>query len=300
MKKYTFLWLVLSVFFLVPHAYAAEAFFADDFVSQKEFWINNKTTCQAMRIHKNWFLTAAHCVEACRSSSCNLKMLLAVGEVTATANLSASDVFIPEQYMDKDGKANVLWDIALLHYKPSSYVYQTLDGGITDFETFSQAMKEDPELKVQWRGAANPVYPAVVVYSSEEEMFFNDDIVVPRWTQGVLSYRSSPDHILYTGKRTAMWVSDGFGVDKGNSGGGVLLENGNLLGVVSAKRNNDMPARIRQAFPEFAHSSEFFMFTGLSKKTTWPFVEKTLSRYGNRVKTAKLKRLPPPDSVPSL
>ncbi len=300
MKTHTFLLAVLclcSYFF--PSVAQGKDIFADDFVSQKEFWINNRSTCQAIRIHKNWFLTAAHCVEACRSSACNIKVLLAVGEVTASANLSASDVFIPQQYMGKDGKANVLWDVALLHYRPSAVRYQTWEGAVADGDDFAQAMQADPELKTQWRGAVRPAYPALVVYSGQEEKFFNDDIIVPRWTQGELTFRSSPDHILYTGKKTAMWVSDGFGVDHGNSGGGVLLENGDLLGVVSAKRNNDMPANIRQAFPEFAQSSEFFMFTGFSKKTTWPFVKNTLARYGDSVKTVKLKKLEPEQPIVS-
>ncbi len=295
MKKLLLLIAVWSLFFVAPVAVMAaeEKFFSDDFITQKEFWINNKATCQAVRIHKNWFLTAAHCVEACRHKSCQLRILLAVGNVTASAVLSSSDVFIPEEYTEGKEAGTVLWDIALLHYRPATYDYISAETGVVDMATFSKAMKEDPDLKAQWQGAQRPQLRPLVVYSGPELMHLPENIVVPRWTRGDLSYFSHPKYILYAGQKQALWVSDGFGVDHGNSGGAVQLANSlGIVGVVSARKNNDLPADVRREFPAFGQNGEFFMFTGLSKKTTWPFVRDTMGRFGDSVKTEKLRPIP--------
>lgn len=295
MKKIFLFLLVSTVVFSFPAPVRAEGaeFFSDDFVSQKEFWINNRATCQAVRIHQNWFLTAAHCVEACRHKSCNLRILLAVGKVSAYAELSSSDVFIPKQYNEGKSAGTVLWDMALLHYKPTSYTFVSAENGPVDMETFSKAMKTDPDLKAQWKGAQKPDVRPLVVYSGQELMHLPENIVVPRWTRGDLTYFSNPKYILYAGQRQALWISDGFGVDHGNSGGAVeLADSLGILGVVSARKDNDLPADVRREFPEFGQSGEFFMFTGVSKRTTWPFVRDTMARYGDSVKTQKLHPIP--------
>ena len=291
MKKILFTLFICTLPAVFPglsHGARAE-FFSDDFVTQKEFWINDRATCQAVRIHKNWFLTAAHCVEVCQHKSCNLRMMLAVGKVSAFAELSSSDVFIPNEYTETNEAGSVLWDMALLHYKPTSISYVSAEGGPADQETFARAMRQDPDLKAQWEGAQQPRLRPVVVYSGPGLMHLPENIVVPRWTQGELSYFSNPTYILYAGQRQAMWVSDGFGVEKGNSGGAVQLANSlGIIGVVSARKANDLPADVRREFPAFGANGEFFMFTGFSKKTTWPFVRDTISRYGDSVKVKKL------------
>ena len=69
---------LLSLFLLgAGYACAQDAF---DY-AQKEyeltFTVRGKTqtvSCQAVRFHKNWFLTAAHCVSPCKNYSCQMRM----------------------------------------------------------------------------------------------------------------------------------------------------------------------------------------------------------------------------------
>ena len=73
MKKYLFL---LGVVLFGALAARAEVF-ANDYEFQKQLLINGSDTCQAVRIHENWFLTSAHCVAKCKTAACDLRLILA-------------------------------------------------------------------------------------------------------------------------------------------------------------------------------------------------------------------------------
>lgn len=262
--------------------------YADDYVLQKQYAINGRGTCQAVRIHQDWFLTAAHCVEKCVHASCQIRLFLAMSDsAMATADLSSSDVIVPHQFQEKQ---TALWDVALLHYRPNSYEFRS-EGGPIDEESFLKIVQKDPALKRQWQGAVDPEVPALAVYTGPSLMHLIDNIIVPRWEMGHMTYLNHPEYILYVGKKQALWVTDGFGVSEGNSGGGVWLENGNLVGIVSAKKENDFPNFARAVLPQLGQAGEFFLFTGFSKKTTLPFIQNTLRAYGADVKTTKLKQI---------
>ena len=289
---------IIGLCFLAPIA-GAEVF-SDDFVSQKQLAILNRTsnqpsTCQVIRIHENWFLTSAHCVKNCETDRCQLRVLLARGkEVSALADISDRDIFISKEYQEGKLAGSVFWDIALLRYRPERYEFKTNDGYLIDRETFEQALRKDSVLRRQWKGAVDPVLPELIVYSGPELMQLDkkDNVIVPRWTDGAMTYYTNPNYVLYAGKRQAMWVTDGFGVTEGNSGGGVWTEqDGGLLGVVSAKQDNQLPTAVKEAYPQLGKTTEFFAFTGFSKKTTWKFVEEVLKQYGDEVKTKKLKKI---------
>jgi len=289
---------------VIPALVQAEVY-TDEYMVQKQYLINGKSTCQAIRIHQNWFVTAAHCVKDCAEQGCQLKMLLAVGEnITVSADLNASHVYIPPKYTEElaqeKPKSAVLigWDMALLHFTSSTYNFESTDGVVVERAVFDKALKKDKNLRAQWKAAIEPVVRPLVLFSSEHITHLNDNLVVPRWDWGEMTYFSDPNYILYLGKRQAVWVSDGFGVEKGNSGGGVLLDsNGGIMGVVSVKKDNDLPPQVLEQFPEFAQTSDFFMFVGFSQKTTWKFVKETLRQFNDRVKTTKLKVEEPPEPV---
>ena len=290
---------VIGLLCLLAPLVGAEVF-SDDFVSQKQVAITNLTTkesstCQLIRIHENWFLTSAHCVDACVEEGCQLRVLLAMGrKVNALADISDRDIFVPQEYREGKLAKSVFWDVALLRYRPESYEFKTNDGRLLDADEFRQALKKDSVLRRQWNGAIKPALPELIVYSGADLMTLDksENVVVPRWTDGNMTYYTNPNYVLYTGKRQAMWVTDGFGVSKGNSGGGVWTEqDGGVLGVVSAKQMNMLPSQVRQAYPQLGKTAEFFAFTGFSKKTTWKFIEDILKQYGDEVKTRKLRKI---------
>ena len=104
---------------------------------------------------------------------------------------------------------------------------------------------------------------------------------------------SDPKTVLYFGERASLWGADGFGVDHGNSGGAVVLADGGVVGVATAKKDNNLPSDVRQAFPKFGQAEDFFLFTGFAPKTTLKFIQQTLLRFGDRPRTQKLRKVTP-------
>ncbi len=276
---------------------AKNGLYIDDFVFQKQLIIDNKNTCQAFFIHKNWLATSAHCVESCIESACRVKVLLAQGEINASAELSARDVFIPKEYrtVDKDQRVRThkVWDMALLHYQPQEFLYEFAEGGNATRAEFEQALQKDRKLRVQWKGAMRPQIPVLHTYNGPELMTLNENLIVPRWNWGELEMFSNPKTVLYFGERASLWAADGFGVDHGNSGGAVTLADGGVVGVATAKMNNNLPSDVRRAFPTFGKADDFFLFTGFAPKTTLKFIQNTMLKFGDRPRTQKLRKVVP-------
>ncbi len=291
--------LVLMFLFTPLLALAARGVYADDFAFQKQLILDNKNTCQAFRIHKNWFVTAAHCVESClNGGACHVRVLLAQGEeMKALYDFHPREIFVPQEYQYKDEHKQVrtrtAWDVALLHYRPYNYTYEFVEGGFATEEEFAQALQKDHNLRVQWNGALRPKIPVLYTYQGPNLMTLKNNIVVPRWNWGETEIFTDPKTVLYFGQDSSVWGADGFGVDHGNSGGAVVLDDGGIVGIASAKHANNLPAFVRQQFPTFGQADEFFLFTGFAPKTTFKFIKHTLLKFGDRVQAKKLRRIAP-------
>lgn len=284
-------------------------------------------TCQAFFIHKNWLVTSAHCVDSCldKDNACQIKVLLAQGEINASASITRKQhVFIPKQYRtaDKQGRLSThkAWDIALLYYQPQEFLYEFAEGGNATREEFEQALAKDLSLLAQWKFAKDPhftellrtlfakdpglrrpwdklerklKFPVLHTYNGPELMTLQQNLFVPRWNWGELEMFSDPKTVLYFGEGASLWAADGFGVDHGNSGGAVVLSDGGVVGVATAKMNNNLPADVRRAFPTFGQADDFFLFTGFAPKTTLRFIEQTMMKFGDRPRTQKLHKIMP-------
>ncbi len=293
--------LLLSLFLCVFGGAALHAtpVFADDYAYQKQLIINGNQTCQAFRIHANWFATAAHCVDKCALDGvCNIRLLLAQGPVGASVKLSKRDLFIPKPYRTVDAHKRVsthkFWDVALIHFEPQEIAYEFAEGGTATAEEFSQALRQSRSLRVQWQGTVNPQIPVLYSYGGEDLMQLKQNLIVPRWNFGQMQSFSNPQSVLYFGEKKSLWGADGFGVDHGNSGGAVVLEDGGVVGIATAKMDNNLPADVRQAFPQFGQAYEFFIFNGFAPQTTLKFIEKIMQKFGDRPRIKKLKRVEPP------
>lgn len=279
-------------------AHAAPVF-ADDYAYQKQLIMNGNSTCQAFRIHPNWFATAAHCVDMCVfGGACDIKILLAQGPVNVSARVGKKDLFIPKEYRTVDAKKRVsthkFWDVALIHYRPEEYIYEFAEGGTATEQEFDQALQTSRSLRVQWKGATWQNYPVLYSYGGEELMQLKQNVIVPRWNFGQMQHFSNPQTVLYFGENKSLWGADGFGVDHGNSGGAVVLEDGGIVGIATAKMDNNLPAEVRAVFPKFGQAYEFFVFNGFAPQTTLKFIEKTMQKFGDRPRVKKLKRVEPP------
>ena len=291
MKK---LFLALSLCVFTSALVRAAQVPADDYVFQKQIIINKKDTCQAFRIHKNWFATAAHCVEACLDDSCQVKILLAQGSINASAIVGKTAVFIPKKYRGRslNGKIRTHknWDVALIRYRPEEYLYEYPEGGFATSQEFQQALQQSNELEVQWEGAINPDIPVLLTYGGPGLMTFDvteNTLVVPRWTDGQMETFSDPKMVLYFGTNQSLWGSDGFGVDSGNSGGAVMLESGEVIGIATAKLDSPLPRDVREMFPTFGRANKYFIFNGFAPKTTLKFIKDTMRQYGDQLATTK-------------
>ena len=293
MKK---LFLSLLTCLLAAVAVHAAQVFADDYAYQKQLIMNNKSTCQAFRIHENWFATAAHCVDMCLfEGACNIKILLAQGPVNVSVRVAKQDIFVPKEYRTVDAQKRVsthkFWDVALIYYRPQEYLYEFAEGGNATAAEFEEALKQSRSLRVQWRGAVSPKIPTLYSYEGENLMQLKQNIIVPRWNFGQMESFSNPQTVLYFGDKKSLWGADGFGVDHGNSGGAVVLEDGGIVGIATAKMDNQLPADVRAEFPKFGQAYEFFVFNGFAPKTTLKFIDKTMRRYGDRPRVRKLRRV---------
>ena len=103
----------------------------------------------------------------------------------------------------------------------------------------------------------------------------------------------NPETVLYFGEKKSLWGTDDFGVKEGNSGGAVVLENGGIIGIATAKMNNNLPADVRREFPKFGQAYGFFAFNGFAPQTTLKFIEQTMRRFGDQPRVEKLKRVEP-------
>ena len=276
--------------------------YADDYAYQKQLIINGNQTCQAFRIHQNWFATAAHCVDMCAfGGACNIQILLAQGPVSASVKVAPRDIFIPKQYRTVDEKKRVsthnFWDVALIHFEPQGYQYEFAEGGNATAEEFNEALKTSRNLRVQWQGAIRPQIPVLYSYGGEDLMTLKQNLIVPRWNFGQMQSFSNPQTVLYFGEKKSLWGADGFGVDHGNSGGAVVLSDGGVIGIATAKMDNNLPADVRTAFPKFGQSYEFFIFNGFAPQTTLKFIEKTMRKFGDRPYVKKLRRVDPPTEI---
>lgn len=290
MKKSIFILLIGMCSLL---SYAKDPVYADDYLFQKQLLVGAKDTCQAVLIAKNWFLTAAHCVTPCMGKKCRLQIVLAAGEISALTEISAADIVIPQGYQttDKNGKlvTHTYWDVALMHYHPKEVFFQNQNGEEVSADRFKQALAEDEDLNAQWKGVVKPKYPTLYSFARVKDTPLKTDLFVPLWERGEMSLLSEPEQILYLGENQSLWASAGFGVDHGNSGGGVFLPDGGLLGIATAKRVNDLPEEVRRDYPAFAENEEFLLFNGFSPNTTLEFIKRTLYNFGASVKTKELR-----------
>jgi len=291
--------ILLLVVFCAPFVSAKPY---NDYTFQKQLIVTygeKAHTCQAVRIHKNWFLTAAHCLVMCQDTACKTRILLAQGDnVSAYASFASSDIIIPEGYREitnKGVQTHTFWDIALLRYR-KNITYEDAHGSIISRDDFQQALDTDKALKIQWKGATSPKIPTLYVYQGENEREISTNLTVPLWDNGEMTLLSEPEQVLYFGQNHSLWGSAGFGVDEGNSGGGVYLSKDALLGIATAKRVNDLPEDVRRDYPAFQNNSEFFIFNGFSRKTTFAFIENTLS-LGEKVRTKELEDILEPTIV---
>lgn len=276
------------------HAQEEPLFYANDFVNQNEIEVFNKqysARCQAVRIHPNWYLTAAHCVKSlCDGGECFVQINLVQGNLSARAFVAHTKanptVFAYEGFNLRQNR-NSSFDVALIRYAPYNTEYFNNKTGLEmTRKTFAEAAAKDTRAAAQWNAAVNPKRVRLLNFSTaDHSLQLKRVVAVPRIAQsGIFFYQSGGAPVYYV-KELQHLLTANFGVEKGMSGSGVLTNTGELAGVVSSAVYN--PNGSASFFDDqgklvarFDNLNNYFLFAGFNGATL-NFIRNTLAKYGD-------------------
>ncbi len=285
-------------FFILPFIFTISAFAQEEaderavredaFLVQKEInvWRTDKTynslasvySCQAVRLHKNWFLTAAHCVySACSGSQpCTVQITLAEAELRQTVRVyhstSSQRVFIYPGFFPGQNRISSV-DVALIRFEPETADYSYAALGKEGWksvpqERFAALLKDSPETQAQLGALGVRLISSANLGNAR----FLPGIVVPKTVNGLVSYLQSPSDDIYFVAKLQHFISPGFGVRRGNSGGGVFTPQGDLAGLVSSlmySKNGSASFYDAEgkAVLTLKNAHDYFLFTGFNGAT---------------------------------
>ena len=306
MKKILFLSFLLFFSVGVRAAQDKPVFFAEDFLNQSVITVQNDRSgqqCHAVRILPKWYLTAAHCVRPYCDKACTVTFHLLQGPLQAMADVphASSDpkVFTPRQYHLDDAK-NVRYDVALIRFDPRPEEYFFYDARAKlaleekDFlKTLNKS--EYAEQRAQWQALAS-ARPKLLVVPDESARHVRQPLAVPDLRSGSIFFRDSQAADFYYFPQLHHYMGGNFGVEKGMSGGGVVLPEGHVIGVVSANLNSQGRIMVYnekdEAVGYMPYSSDYFLFTPISRQNA-TFIRGTIASFHEPGRSANLANISP-------
>lgn len=217
----------------------------EDFWHTFEYYIippNGKqvSKCQATRIGKNWFATAAHCVADRCKKGCTLRMDLLEQPISIFISAQHTPqkplVFIHPLY----NRAQIAqYDVALLHLKvadlPARY-YQRPSGKETlnteiSKAAFQQFIKKNVSARREFNSVLHPKLPPILVFDNVTKRIDRKLSVISIF-DGKRSIVPNPYPTDYV-KELGFAYTTNFGVRQGMSGSGVMTNTGELAGIIS-------------------------------------------------------------------
>lgn len=252
MKKWVFLFGVLLSVCALAAEVGVISVTREDAHSQKEdFWHTfeyyiiapggKSTKCQATRISKKWFATAAHCVDVPCRNGCTLRMDL----LEQPVSVFVSAVHTPKKplvYMHpayaKD--QSVAHDFALLHLdleRLSARYYRRPQGEETKNMQISRAefdrfLKQNIPARREYDRVLRPRLPSVLTFGGRTGRI-NRKLSVISIFDGKRQILHNPHPTDYV-KELGFAYTNNFGVREGMSGSGVMTNTGELAGIISA------------------------------------------------------------------
>lgn len=218
--------------------------------------------CQATRIGRRWFATAAHCVKTACQNGCTIQMDLleqpvsALARVTHTAQKPA--VFVhpgfSEEKMVKNDFALIRLD---LDRAPQTY-YRRPAGkrkynlGISR-AAFAAFLEKNRTAKSQYNHILSPEFPPLVLFD-DGDYEIDRKLSVISIFDGKRELKPNPYPVYYV-RALGFAYTGNFGIRKGMSGSGVMANTGELIGIISANLTS-----IRWTNKKNAKTEEYFMF----------------------------------------
>lgn len=269
-----------------------------DFYHTFEYYItsgNQSSKCQATRIGKQWFATAAHCVATLCQKQCTIQLDLLEQSVSALAQTvhiaKKPTVFVHPAYSPHQFVANDFALIKLdLRRAPFTYYMRTSKNAPNIALTkaqFDSFLAKNRTAKSQYTHTLSPSFPPIVVFDNGNYQLDRKLSVISIFG-GKRTILPNP-HPVYFVKKLGFCYTNNFGIQKGMSGSGVMTNTGELIGIISAKvdaqftRGKNVKKADLFVFPVFNGPIMSFMeqvmgkdFYDLDRKDASPYlVQKT-------------------------
>lgn len=200
------------------------------------------SSCQAVRLKDNWFMTAAHCVKPyCEYSSCE-------AEIPLIATTSKNNI----HWLYKARTDKTYYDIALINFKDVK--------GLPSFNPPSVLIIENNKIS--------------------EPKALNKNLTIEYSTLDGFGQMNSVGQVFYGSKRKIIFTKE-FGLFHGISGAGVFTNNNELISIVSGVTGRGGNAEY-SVFSSFDEEVEKFLravnipglnFTYLNKKDLYEIPE---------------------------
>lgn len=195
-----------------------------------------ESKCQAVRLNKEWFITAAHCLVPVCDSECTIKAKLANTDEYEMEMSTTHNGLSKAAYLHGKSKEDqVSYDIALIRFNPASTSYIFKDKKNMRLIAKDDLFKKlNASQKSEFNQAIEGVnFPVILALKTQTPKLLNRALAVASVWDYDKEILSSEDYVFFSPKHNFLYTSN-FGIRQGISGSGVITSSGELVAIVSA------------------------------------------------------------------
>lgn len=212
--------------------------------------------CQATRIGRRWFATAAHCVTPLCDNGCRIELDLLEQPVSARAAAEHSAkqpaVFIHPDYAGRLAQNDFALFRLDLDRTPLVYYRRGKVNAAVSAQVFKSFLNKNRRAASQLKHIQSPEFPPLVRFDGGNYILDRKISVISIFG-GKREIKANPHPVHYVSALGYAYTTN-FGIIQGMSGSGVVTNTGELLGMISG----NLTATHRSAAK--TQTEEFFMF----------------------------------------